>query len=265
MEVPSMVWTYRDLIFSCSRDPMTIFADSRHPIFNSKDPNRVPKTPLKNPNTNIFFARATCFCNEMWNQMPCFLVMITIVAARFLHLYACLTYTSAHASILHHCLPTIHLCYADVFTHSIACPSLSVLCWCLFNCVVFLFVFVFFLSVLKFSLVCFVFVTYGISCYYAIVYILPACYFFHGGVLVTYCTVARSTYYVYFSGSLKLKHLLNELKPEVAGVTFSDSDSASVPKFLNPGLAPVILKIRESDSLFRLLLLSIKPTIYTCF
>jgi len=35
------VWTFRDPIFSDSRDPMIIFSDSR-------DPNRVPKTPLKN-------------------------------------------------------------------------------------------------------------------------------------------------------------------------------------------------------------------------
>jgi len=35
----------RDPIFSDFRDPMIIFADSRNPIFNSKDPNRVPKTP----------------------------------------------------------------------------------------------------------------------------------------------------------------------------------------------------------------------------
>jgi len=28
---------------------MIIFADSRDPIVNSRDPNRVPKTPLKNP------------------------------------------------------------------------------------------------------------------------------------------------------------------------------------------------------------------------
>ena len=33
---------------------------------------------------------------------------------------------------------------------------------------------------------------------------------------------------------------------EVAGVTFSDSDSAPVPKFLNPG--PAILQMWESDS-----------------
>jgi len=35
-------------------------------------------------------------------------------------------------------------------------------------------------------------------------------------------------------------------KAEVAGVTFSDSDSAPVPKFLNP--RPAILKVWESDS-----------------
>jgi len=33
--------------FSDSRDPMVIFSDSRGPIFNSRDPNRVPKTPRK--------------------------------------------------------------------------------------------------------------------------------------------------------------------------------------------------------------------------
>ena len=30
---------------SDSRDPMIIFADYRDPIFNSRDLNRVPKTP----------------------------------------------------------------------------------------------------------------------------------------------------------------------------------------------------------------------------
>jgi len=35
----------RDPIFSESRDPMIIFSDFRDPIFNSKDPNRVTKTP----------------------------------------------------------------------------------------------------------------------------------------------------------------------------------------------------------------------------
>jgi len=29
--------------FSDSRDPLVIFSDSRDPIFNSMDPNRVPK------------------------------------------------------------------------------------------------------------------------------------------------------------------------------------------------------------------------------
>jgi len=36
---------YRDLIFFDSRDPMMIFSDCRDLIFNSRDPNRVPKTP----------------------------------------------------------------------------------------------------------------------------------------------------------------------------------------------------------------------------
>jgi len=30
-------------IFSDTRDLMVIFSDSRDPIFNSRDPNRVPK------------------------------------------------------------------------------------------------------------------------------------------------------------------------------------------------------------------------------
>jgi len=33
--------------FSNSRDTMIIFSDSRDPIFNSRDSNRVPKTRLK--------------------------------------------------------------------------------------------------------------------------------------------------------------------------------------------------------------------------
>jgi len=39
------VWPCRDPIFFDSRDPMKIFSDSRDPIFNSRDPNRVPETP----------------------------------------------------------------------------------------------------------------------------------------------------------------------------------------------------------------------------
>jgi len=35
----------RDPIFSDFTDPMIIFSDSRDPIRNSRDPNRVPKTP----------------------------------------------------------------------------------------------------------------------------------------------------------------------------------------------------------------------------
>jgi len=36
------VWTCRDPMFSDSVDPMIILSDSRDPIFNSRDPNRVP-------------------------------------------------------------------------------------------------------------------------------------------------------------------------------------------------------------------------------
>jgi len=36
--------------------------------------------------------------------------------------------------------------------------------------------------------------------------------------------------------------------PEVAGVTFSNSESAPVRKFLNPGPGPAIFQIWESDS-----------------
>jgi len=36
---------YRDPIFFDSRDTMMIFSDCRDLIFNSRDPNRVPKTP----------------------------------------------------------------------------------------------------------------------------------------------------------------------------------------------------------------------------
>ena len=39
------IWTCTEPIFSDSRCPMIIFADFRDPIFNSSDPNRVPKTP----------------------------------------------------------------------------------------------------------------------------------------------------------------------------------------------------------------------------
>jgi len=35
----------RDPLFFDSRDPMVILTDSRDPISNSRDPNRVPKIP----------------------------------------------------------------------------------------------------------------------------------------------------------------------------------------------------------------------------
>jgi len=43
----------RDPIFSGFRDPMIFFSDSRDLIFNSRDPNRVPKTPLKTVGHNF--------------------------------------------------------------------------------------------------------------------------------------------------------------------------------------------------------------------
>jgi len=46
--------TVRYLVWTC-RDPMTMFTDSRDPMFNSRDPNRVPKTPLKNLMMDLTF------------------------------------------------------------------------------------------------------------------------------------------------------------------------------------------------------------------
>ena len=48
------------------------------------------------------------------------------------------------------------------------------------------------------------------------------------------------------SGSEFLNSVQSKSKPEVVGVTFSDSDSTPVPKFFNPG--PGILQIWESYS-----------------
>ena len=51
-----------------------------------------------------------------WNVvLKCLaLCLKTIIAARFLHLYACLTCSSVHASSLHPLLANHHLCYVDV-------------------------------------------------------------------------------------------------------------------------------------------------------
>jgi len=43
------------------------------------------------------------------------LCLITIIATCFLHLYACLTCSSVHASSLHPMLAHHHLCYVDVY------------------------------------------------------------------------------------------------------------------------------------------------------
>jgi len=45
----------RDPIFSDSKGPVMIVSDSRNLIFNSRDPNRVPETPYKNPELEYYF------------------------------------------------------------------------------------------------------------------------------------------------------------------------------------------------------------------
>ena len=100
-------------------------------------------------NKYCFLPVLLVFVMKCWIKMLCSLPHNNhYIAACFLHLCACLTYSPVHASILHqdHCLPTrssvllcwclhpllahLHLCYVDVYL-----------------------LFVFFLSVLKFSLV----------------------------------------------------------------------------------------------------------------
>ena len=49
-------------------------------------------------------------------------------------------------------------------------------------------------------------------------------------------------------GSLSAKAFCGASASEVSGMTFSDSDTALVPKFLNPDPGPVTLQIWESDS-----------------
>ena len=52
----------------------------------------------------------------VWNVLKCLaLCLITIIATRFLHLYACLTCSSVRASSLHPLLAHHHLCYVDVY------------------------------------------------------------------------------------------------------------------------------------------------------
>jgi len=55
----------RDPIFSDSKDLMIIFSDSRDPIFNSTDPNRVAKTPLKNPGVVVSSNYSESRCARM--------------------------------------------------------------------------------------------------------------------------------------------------------------------------------------------------------
>jgi len=64
---------------------------------------------------NIVFC--PCYLFFLWNVvLKCLaLCLITIIAAYFLHLYACLTCSSVHASSLHPLLAHHHLCYVDVY------------------------------------------------------------------------------------------------------------------------------------------------------
>jgi len=64
---------------------------------------------------NIVFC--PCYLFLLWNVvLKCLaLCLITIIAARFPHLYACLTCSSVHASSLHALLAHHHLCYVDVY------------------------------------------------------------------------------------------------------------------------------------------------------
>ena len=58
-----------------------------------------------------------CYLFLIWNAVLKYLALclITIIAARFLHLYACLTCSSVHASSLHPLLAHHHLRYVDVY------------------------------------------------------------------------------------------------------------------------------------------------------
>ena len=53
----------------------------------------------------------------LWNVvLECIAVcLISLIAARFIHLYTCHTYSSAHASPLHPLLAHHHVCYVDVY------------------------------------------------------------------------------------------------------------------------------------------------------
>ena len=64
---------------------------------------------------NIVFR--PCYLFLLWNVvLKCLaLCLITIIAAYFPHLYACLTCSSVHASSLHPLLAHHHLCYVDVY------------------------------------------------------------------------------------------------------------------------------------------------------
>jgi len=57
---------YRGPIVFDSRDAVMVFSDCRDPIFNSTDPNRVPKTPLK----KLFYSTLVVIKPESSNEFP---------------------------------------------------------------------------------------------------------------------------------------------------------------------------------------------------
>jgi len=85
----------------------------------------------------------------LWNVvLKCLaLCLIIIIAACLLHLYACLTCSSVHASSLHPLLAHHHLCYFDVDVYFFLC-IFSYLCDMLHFCVIHMLC-IFFLAYVK--------------------------------------------------------------------------------------------------------------------
>jgi len=109
---------------------------------------------------NIVFS--PCYLFLLWyTVLKCpALCLITIIAARFLRLYACLTCSSVHASSLHSLLAHHHLCYVDVycvlslFLFSYFCDMLHffvtsfLACWKLLFWIHFIVIFTYFMLLL---------------------------------------------------------------------------------------------------------------------
>ena len=83
---------------------------------------------------NIVFR--PCYLFLLWNVvLKCLaLCLIIIIAACFLHLYACLTCSSVHASSLHTLLAHHHLCYVDVYCVFLFLIYATFLCDSILDC-----------------------------------------------------------------------------------------------------------------------------------